>query len=77
VFLFKAVFSQFKCKQGLTIPRLELVSGHMAVNLISNVKAVNNIAGLIAVSRFTGLLGMVTTSSLWQTELRRSNNMAM
>ena len=25
-------------KQGLTIPRLELVSGHMAVNLISNVK---------------------------------------
>ena len=26
-------------KQGLTIPRLELVSGHMAVNLISNVKA--------------------------------------
>ena len=27
-------------KQGLTIPRLELVSGHMAVNLISNVKTV-------------------------------------
>ena len=25
-------------KQGLTIPRLELVSGHMTVNLISNVK---------------------------------------
>ena len=25
-------------KQGLTIPRLELVSGHMAVNLITNVK---------------------------------------
>ena len=26
-------------KQGLTIPRLELVSGHMAVNLLSNVKS--------------------------------------
>jgi hypothetical protein len=25
-------------KQGLTIPKLELVSGHMAVNLITNVK---------------------------------------
>ena len=25
-------------KQGLTIPRLELVSGHMAVNLASNVR---------------------------------------
>ena len=25
-------------KQGLTIPRLELVSGHMAVNLIANVR---------------------------------------
>ena len=24
-------------KQGLTIPRLELISGHMAVNLIDNV----------------------------------------
>ena len=24
-------------KQGLTIPRLELISGHMAVNLIANV----------------------------------------
>ena len=24
-------------KQGLTIPRLELVSGHMAVNLLENV----------------------------------------
>ena len=24
-------------KKGLTIPRLELVSGHMAVNLLSNV----------------------------------------
>lgn len=26
-------------KQGLTIPRLELVAGHMAVNLVTNVKA--------------------------------------
>ncbi len=25
-------------KQGLTIPKLELVSGHMAINLITNVK---------------------------------------
>ena len=25
-------------KQGLTIPRLELVAGHMAVNLITNVR---------------------------------------
>ena len=25
-------------KQGLTIPQLELVSGHMAVNLIANVR---------------------------------------
>lgn len=25
-------------KQGLTIPRLELVSGHMAINLVTNVK---------------------------------------
>ena len=31
-------------KQGLTIPRLELISGHMAVNLITNVK--NTLEGL-------------------------------
>ena len=35
-------------KQGLTIPRKELVSGHMAVNLISNVR--NALAGFPVVS---------------------------
>ena len=55
-------------KQGLTIPCLELVAGHMAANLATNVKEVLKghpvDQGYCWLDRNLGLEGMVTTSSL-------------
>lgn len=45
-------------KQGLTIPRLELVAGHMAVNLVANVR--DALDGLPISSTYCWLDGSVT-----------------
>jgi len=44
-------------KQGLTIPRLELVAGHMAVNLVANVR--DALGGLPVNSMHCWLAGSV------------------
>ena len=64
-------------KKELTIPRLELVAGHMAANLVNNVKdALKGLkastVGSIAPLLFTGSKGAETTSSLSAIEFGRS-----
>lgn len=65
-------------KQGLTIPRLELVSGHMAVNLITNVKNAlegfpvsQQLCWLDSSVAFIGFVEMGATSNSWEIEFRR------
>ena len=69
-------------KQGLTIPRRELVLGHMAVNLLSNVQdALQGFpyppytVGSIAASHYTGYAGMETSSNSWQIVSERLESM--
>lgn len=59
-------------KQGVTIPRLELVPGHMAVNLITNLRealeglTLKTTAGWTVPLRYIGLLIKGSTVSLFR-----------
>ena len=68
-------------KQGLSIPRLELVSGHMEINLITNARdalevflLVKCTVGLTVLWLYTGCEELGTTNSSSATGLARSNN---
>lgn len=68
-------------KKNLTIPRLELVAGHMAVNLVTNVQAALSSlphtahAGLTQRWRSTGSRVKGSIDDSFRTECIRSNNM--
>ena len=68
-------------KRGLTIPRLELVAAHMAINLASNVKEaligfpVTKVQCWSDIRSFyTGLQDTASISNSWQTGLVRSTS---
>ncbi|KAL9976252.1 hypothetical protein ACROYT_G013529 [Oculina patagonica] len=68
-------------KKNLTIPRLELIAGHMAVNLITNVQAALSFqltqltAGLTQLWPSTRSKVKGSIDSSFRTECTRSNNM--
>ena len=56
-------------KRGLTIPRLELIAGHMAVNLVRNVKEA--LTGFPVTKVHCWLDSLESSSNLWPIECRR------
>ena len=66
-------------KKNLTIPRLELVSGHMGANMLDNTRmfsrgilSLHVTDGWIALLLCTGFKMIDDTSSLWPTEYEKS-----